>query len=200
MTFTTTDGVTLSGRVFGAGPLGIVAAHMYPADQTSWFEFARELGQDGYQVLTFDFRGYGESGGSKEIDKLDLDVEAAIAEVRAQGAEKVVLMGASMGGTASLIAASREPVLGVVCLSAPAVFRGLDARSALPKIRVPELFLAAERDVGAQEARTMVGLARSSAVMQLYPGSDHGTALLEGSNEIAVENRIQDFLGVVFSE
>lgn len=64
VTFTTEDGVQLGGYLVGEGSRGVVLAHMYPTDQTSWFAYAEELAQPGYLVLTFDFRGYGESQGA----------------------------------------------------------------------------------------------------------------------------------------
>jgi pimeloyl-ACP methyl ester carboxylesterase len=68
---------------------------MYPADQSSWYATAERLAQEGYLVLTFDFRGYGDSGGEKQIDLIDGDVGAAITAIRGEGAAEVVLAGAS---------------------------------------------------------------------------------------------------------
>ena len=49
-------------------------------------------------MLAFDAHGYGRSpAGSGEID---IDVLAASSKLRALGARKLVLIGASMGGTA----------------------------------------------------------------------------------------------------
>ena len=45
MSFTTDDGVTLNGHLFGSGGAGIILAHMYPADQTSWIPTAQRLAQ-----------------------------------------------------------------------------------------------------------------------------------------------------------
>ena len=39
-------------------------AHMYPADQSDWTDFAQVLAAQGYQALTFDFRGFTESEGT----------------------------------------------------------------------------------------------------------------------------------------
>src|SRR4029450_11144518 len=63
-TFETSDGVQLSGRLFGpeSASAGVVLAHMLPADQTSWYPFAERLASQGYRVLTFDFRGLRPGG------------------------------------------------------------------------------------------------------------------------------------------
>ena len=82
-------------------------SHMRPADQESWWPFARVLRDKGYQALAFDFRGYRDSLGELDIDSIDKDVEAALSFLGSRGASKVFLVGASMGGTASLKVAAR---------------------------------------------------------------------------------------------
>jgi pimeloyl-ACP methyl ester carboxylesterase len=194
VTFPSTDGVTLSGHVFGEGRRGIVLAHMYPADQSSWYSTARELAGRGYLVLTFDFRGYGTSTGSKEIDRIDQDMNAALAEIRSLGAQKVGFLGASMGGTAALIVAAAEPVDVVVALSAPVEFEGLSARDAVTRVRPPKLFVAAEDDEGAQGARDLYRAAPEPRELELVPGQAHGTNLIVGPGADEVKARVFAFL------
>jgi pimeloyl-ACP methyl ester carboxylesterase len=200
VSFTTEDGVTLSGHVFGSGHQGVVLAHMYPADQTSWYPTAERLAQQGYLVLTFDFRGYGESGGQKQIDVIDRDVRAAINEIRQQGATEAVLAGASMGGTASLIAGDGAQALssirlaGIATLSAPVEFRGLSAAAAVPRIVVPLLFIAAEKDAGAAGARQLEQLSSGRGDLEIVPGSDHGTDLLTGAQGEKVYSLLVQFI------
>ena len=192
--FTTADDMMLSGRVFGSGKTGVVLAHMYPADQTSWFPTAEELAASGYLVLTFDFRGYGDSTGSKDIELIDLDVEAAVSEIEARGAQTVGLVGASMGGTACLVVAARLPVAAVATLSAPVEFRGLSVADAISAVRAPKIFIAAEDDVGAEGARKLFQAAVEPKEIDVVPGSDHGTNLLTGSSGIEVHEVLLSFL------
>ncbi|MFZ3386123.1 MAG: alpha/beta fold hydrolase, partial [Candidatus Hydromicrobium sp.] len=112
VTFTTEDDIKINGNIFGSGNRWVILSHMYPTDQTSWFDFARYLADNGYIVLTYDFRGYGKSGGSQDISNIDKDLEAALDFVIRHDAEKIFLIGASMGGTASLVVASRQTVDG----------------------------------------------------------------------------------------
>ena len=194
VTFPSADGVTLSGRVFGSGTRGVVLAHMYPTDQSSWYATAAELAGDGFLVLTFDFRGYGTSTGTKQIDRIDEDLHAALMEIRTLGAEKVGLVGASMGGTAALIVAATDPVDTVVTLSAPVEFQGLSAREAVTRVRPPKLFIAAEGDVGAQGARDLYRAAPEPREMEIFPGTAHGTELLSGPGSEQVKARLFSFL------
>jgi pimeloyl-ACP methyl ester carboxylesterase len=208
--FVTDDGVPLSGHLFGSGSSGVVVCHMYPADQSSWYATARTLASEGYVVLTFDFRGYGGSGGEKQIQYLDRDVLAAIREIAQAGATKVALVGASMGGTASLMAAHNilaEPsastaawptLVGVATLSAPVSFQGLAAQDAVPGLTCPLLFIAAEKDVGADGARALEQLSGGTADLEIMPGADHGTNLLAGSNAARVMELLSTFLKNAF--
>jgi pimeloyl-ACP methyl ester carboxylesterase len=209
LTFATEDGVLLSGHLFGSGKGGVVLSHMFPADQKSWYPTAKRLAAEGYLVLTYDFRGYGFSEGTKQIEYLDRDVLAACQEIASAGATSVVLVGASMGGTASLLAASRMftaqlstqqatgtriTVAGVATLSAPVSFRGLSAETSVADIYCPLLFVAAREDVGAEGALELERLSGNTGDLEIVSGSDHGTDLLAGSQAEKVYNSLLDFL------
>ena len=83
VSFESADGVSLEGRLFGDGSTAVVLSHMLPADQRSWFAFADRLADEGYLVLTYDFRGYcpgGEGGcsqGDRDISAIWQDVLGA---------------------------------------------------------------------------------------------------------------------------
>ena len=72
--------------------------------------------------------------------------------MRKQGKRKVFFVGASMGGIASLVAGAnvKPAVDGVVSVSAPARFMGMNATASAPRLRVPVLYLAAEGDDNAR--------------------------------------------------
>jgi pimeloyl-ACP methyl ester carboxylesterase len=64
--FETKDGVTLQGTFYAGKDSDqptVLMLHKLKSDsaQGSWTEFAKRLNQAGYSVLTFDFRGHGES-------------------------------------------------------------------------------------------------------------------------------------------
>lgn len=193
--FEATDGVPLRGNLFGKGPTGVILAHMYPADQRSWFAIARKLAEKGYLAMTFDCRGYGESGGQKVISQIDRDLEGAYRFLRPK-VNKVFLAGASMGGTAAIRVAAANPTAGVLSLSAPVAFRGLDAGQAVGKLKVPCLFVAAEGDGNAAAAAREFHKAAKSPnkLLLIVPGSEHGTHLFASSSGKKVEEAIFRFL------
>lgn len=194
--FTTEDGIRLTGELRGRGSTGVILSHMFPADRTSWAPFADLLAHEGYVALTYDFRGYGDSGGERAIDDIWRDLLAAIEFLRGRGVSRVVLIGASMGGTASLVAAARDDVAGVVTLSGASTFMGLLAPpEALRAIAEPKLFLAAEGD-GSAAATAQHFYANSPPPkrVEIVTGDDHGTDLLTGSQGEVVRRFILGFL------
>jgi len=175
------DGVLVYGVEVGTGTTGVVLAHQYFSDHCEFMEFARELAQQGYRAVSIDFRCNGRStcGDSRRMDR---DVAAAVARLRADGATRVKLIGASMGGTAVLVAASwiRPAVDGVVSLSGPAYFRGLDAGRAVKRLSVPVRFLVSRGDRRfARDARYLMKAASAKEKAWVrYAGRYHGSSIL----------------------
>jgi pimeloyl-ACP methyl ester carboxylesterase len=193
--FRATDGVRLGGAVFGRGPVGVVLAHQFGGSLCQWVDFARLLAKRGYRVLAFDFRGYGTSARALPNIKLDRDVAGAAAALRRRGARSVYLMGASMGGTAVLGAAPaiRPRVAGVVDLSGPVGFGGVDALVAVRRLKSPALFIAARLDGSYADSTRLLYRAAASRGKQLMitGGAEHGVNLVVVP---AVRRRVLTFL------
>jgi pimeloyl-ACP methyl ester carboxylesterase len=202
VSFITEDNLTIKGRLFGSGETAIVFAHMYPNDQRAWWDFAAEVGGQGYAALTFDFRGYGETGGSQDIARIDRDLIAAVRHLRERDYQRVVLVGASMGGTAVLKVAARDEfdglVAGVVAVSAPESFRGLLARDDVGNIEVPMLFVASEGDGSAVDSlESLYERASGFKEQKVYSGDAHGTELLDGEHAEEFKALLLDFFRTV---
>jgi alpha-beta hydrolase superfamily lysophospholipase len=190
--FRTSDGVRLVGVFLGSGPRAVILAHQGNSDLCIWIPYARALAARGYHVLVFDHRGFGSSGrpsGSTSWDRVDLDMLAAIGAARARGATTVVLGGASLGAAAALSATplAVPGVNGVISLSSPARFEGLDLLQAVRAFQTPALFVAEEGDSPfAEEARQLYGACSSTDKrLAIYPGFDHGVAVLQNAAALA---------------
>jgi len=190
--------ITVRGHIYGPqNDVGVIFAHMKPADQTAWTDFAQEVADAGYLTFTFDYRGFGESDGDQDFAKLDDDLVAAINHLRNPpfNLDKIFLVGASMGGTTSLVVAASEDVAGVVAVSAPSQFEDQDALSVVSEISEPKLFIASE---GVEADMLYLDELFEAAVApkerQTYPGDAHGTDILESENGAALRQRILQFL------
>ena len=186
--FTAPDRTRLIGLALGSGPRGIVLAHQgggAPPDLCSWLPYARHLVGRGYRVVLFDHRGFGSSGSARTVANLkrvDLDVIAAVSMLRRRGARSVVLMGASLGGTAVVAAGAAivPRVNGVVTLAGAESYVRIDGIAAARRLTAPALFISAERDFDFPEQARRLYEAAASADKELaiVPGGEHGTPLL----------------------
>jgi len=189
--FKTEDGIQLNGNIFGQGNRWVILSHMYPTDQASWFDFAVELSERGYVALTYDFRGYGKSGGSKDdIGNIYKDTTAAIALAKSYNCRQVFLVGASMGGTASIIAASMDnTVSGVAAIAAPdKMGDDLDAISVVSELKMPKLFISAIGDEQhAKAAKAFYEKSVEPKTLEIMENSsEHGTFIFEKEPENAL--------------
>ena len=191
VSFRAADGTKLVGHLFGTGRTAVILGHQSNGSLCEWLAYARRLARLGYTAFAIDFRGHGLSQRREGAagNRLASDVDAAVKVVRKRGKQKVFLVGASMGGIASLVAGAnvKPAVDGVVSVSAPARFMGMNATATAPRLRVPVLYLAAEDDDNAgydfsEDAREMHAATRAvDKRLQILPGSSHGVALVAGS-------------------
>jgi uncharacterized protein len=128
-TLLTADGVHLTLRRWegdAPAPVTVVIVHGFSASsQCPNVEgIAEALLADGLDVITYDARGHGTSGGESTLgDAEQHDVSAAVALAREQS-NCVVLVGASMGAIAALRYAAGDPDLaGLVTVSCPSLWR-----------------------------------------------------------------------------
>lgn len=178
VTFPSAQGAEVSGYEAGTGTTGLVLSHQSDNNVCSWITRADELARSGYRVLAVD------SDGSEVAE-----IQGAVRRLRGEGVRKVMLMGASKGGTASLVAAAsvRPPVAAVVFLSGPGVYNGMDATAAVPHLSVPVLLVAAQGDDRfASDARELDKLARRSTdeKLEIVPGTAHGNQIVEAQPSV----------------
>ena len=131
--FKSADGTDLLGIWFNARKTPskgvIVHFHGNGENMTSHYLFVYWLASEGYDVFTFDYRGYGGSGGKKSLAGAVEDSVAALrlARARAGGSrERLVVLGQSLGGALALAALDRdggEGVRGVILDSTFASYR-----------------------------------------------------------------------------
>ena len=189
--FYAADGTKLVGHRFGKGTTAVILAHQSEGSLCDWLPYARRLASQGYFVFPVDFRGYGFSQvrTGAAANRFAADLAAATKALRRLGKRKVFLVGASMGGIASLVAGINvtPAVDGVVSISAPARFRGMDAVKTAPRLRVPVLYLATDGDNNAgydfsQDAEAMhAATAAADKRLEVLPGTLHGIGLIAGS-------------------
>ncbi len=178
--FKAADGTRLAGYRLGRGRTAVVLAHQSRGDACQWAGYAKRLAKLGFLVIAIDFRGYGDSQYriGRAAGRLPADVAAAAKVARARGARKVFAIGASMGGTAVLVAGAniRPQLSGVVSLSGPADFGAFSALGTAARLTVPVLYVAGQLDTDfALDAQRLYdATASSDKAIQIYPVGRHG--------------------------
>ncbi|MGH9391373.1 MAG: alpha/beta hydrolase [Vicinamibacteria bacterium] len=124
VTFTSTDGVAISGWLLRGGTRKAVVAcgHGLFRSRREVLDRAAFFRQQGYDTLVFDFRRHGKSGGERVTLGYQerRDFEGAVEFLRNERPEApVVLYGVSMGAGAALLAARETPAVAAVVADSP---------------------------------------------------------------------------------
>jgi alpha-beta hydrolase superfamily lysophospholipase len=175
----TDDNVRLYAIDAGTGSVAVVPAHQGRSDLCEELPYAKTLIAAGLRVLAFDFRGNGRSAyPSKNALAYRRDFAAAIKHLKGEGASRVFLIGASMGGAAAVQNSGGLPFSGVVSLSGTRLWSGFGINKPGPRaLRAPVLYIGSKSDWRAplKEARTIIRAAGSRDKRSIfYPGSSHG--------------------------
>jgi len=106
----TDDGVDIAAWIIPRSSAGtnnkkaIIFLHGYPAEKGDLLSIAKEF-HGSFDILMFDFRSFGESGGGvTTIGKREqLDLKAAVDELEERGKTHIGLFGFSLGGATALL-------------------------------------------------------------------------------------------------
>jgi uncharacterized protein len=205
VTFATPDGAEIAGELYGAGKTAVVFSVMGNC-KPGWREFAWLTAAQGLMALTYPWRDCGPSGPINEAElqqNFVNDTRGAINFVRSQGAEKIILAGASLGGLASAKLAIESQASGLIVFASPLEIPQWDFKVEAAELNtnIPKLFLTAEDDtvVSVDASRALYELAVEPKEWQTYPGTAHGTDLFDTNIGDEVQQRILRFILTVAS-
>lgn len=199
ITFDTPDGATITAELYGSGDTAVIFSVMGNC-KPGWRKFAQLTAAQGLAALTYQWRGCRDSGSvdEDEIQKFVDDLRGAIAVMREQGAKKIILVGASLGGCASAKLVVESNADGLVVIASPPKIPqwGFAIEAADIDTNIPKLFITAENDdtVSASATRELFDLAAEPKEWQTYPGTAHGTDLFEGENGDELQEQILGFI------
>jgi len=134
VTFPSKDGTMLTGwfvKGFGKEPKGtVIHFHGNAHNMANHFPAAAWLPKYGFNLLAFDYRGYGKSGGKPSPGGLYLDCLAAIEYAKSRkevDPDKIVLFGQSLGAANAITvvgkpASEMTPISGIRAVLADSSF------------------------------------------------------------------------------
>lgn len=181
----TSDDVQIIAKQFGAGEIVVVLAHQgtQGANQRDWEAFARMLAERGYTAATLDFRGRGLSKGDYNATNLLIrDMRALIDRLQEEGHNRIVCMGASMGGSTCLRAAVEYELEGLVVIGS-FMSNGEPTKitaDELAALTIPKLFITTENDRYPEVPKAikdMYEIAQEPKLLRIFPGEVHGTEM-----------------------
>lgn len=200
VSFASADGGVVSADLYGDGAHAVLLAHGGRYDKSSWTREARVLADAGLRVLAIDFRGRGASRGPTVDDDpyagLEFDVLGAVDWLRGQGAERVSIVGGSMGGTAAaraLVEDGGRAIDDVVLLAHGPIGAG-------PKLVGRKLFVVAREDAYGSGNLRLPGIrAEFEAAPEPrqwleFEGAEHAQALFDGPHGPALREALLEFL------
>ena len=197
-------GTALSATRYGAGDTAVILATTSDTHQDTWAATAQSLALSGYTAYTFDF-SFWLPDGERDFARMnaaDADLQAVVDYARAQGARRVVAIGASLGGLAAAKIAAPAALDGLIILGAPlddpALTLAVTAADLAPAL-MPKLIILSDSDPVVAPARTQALYAAAPEPKELvtYPTTEHATALLTGPHAADLQARLLAFLAAL---
>lgn len=108
VTFSGTEGNKLEGDIYGHGERVVLLLHGGGQTRHAWRATARKLAERGFTAIPVDQRGHGDSAwvdsGAYAFTDFGMDAALLGREIEQRFAAKPAVVGASLGGIASLVA------------------------------------------------------------------------------------------------
>ncbi len=204
----TDDGERLHGWWVGAPQPArghVLFCHGNAGNIASRAAYARLLVQAGFDVLLFDYRGYGRSSGRPSERGTHHDARAALGALLSRpGVDRArtLYLGESLGAAVALALALEAPPAGVILQSAFTSVRDMARRvlplvpravvpDAYPSLRLiteltcPLLILHGERDdlVPVEQGRALFAAATTAKRLSVFPHAGHNDLLAVAAPE-----------------
>jgi dienelactone hydrolase len=183
VSFVTSDGVTLSGTLYGRGMRAIILSNEGDNNAFAWIPMAQQLADLGYLVLGYAYRPDVATASGLPSQGLS-DLRASVAFMHTRHVVGITLMGSSLGGLVSLKAATAERFDALVSISAPVAFEDMQLGDAeLRRITTPKLFVTSDQnDPYTSDTYHMFAVTPRPKEERIYPGRRHGLALFQGAS------------------
>jgi dienelactone hydrolase len=208
------DGVVLVGSIYPSdkpNSPAVLLLHQWQSDRHSYDAFAKQLQAKGFNVLSIDGRGFGEStktedGKAVTAERADAAVKAMLGDVDAAfkylseqknvDPKRIGIVGASYGSSLALLYAADHPNVAAVALLSPGLnyFGNMPTEPAIKRYADrPILLVAADDDKESADSvkKLKADGANDKYEVQIYPKGGHGTGLF--GEKVGLENLLEGF-------
>jgi dienelactone hydrolase len=199
VTFSADGKTEIKGWLYGSGTTAFVASHQVRQSKTDWNTSAPWLAAKGYMFLAFTHEDYDPGAWGRDLDKLSNELLAGIKFVKEQGAKKIILIGASMGGAVVMRTAAKTEIAGYITLSGSYDHYDFDPEAASTKATLNspagKLFVNTEGDAGAASTKQAYDEAKEPKELKIYSGGTHGVRMFDTDFRQDLIDRILAFAG-----
>jgi alpha/beta superfamily hydrolase len=190
----TEDGITLAGRFWPGNDTVVLLQHNFdiprlvasgqrqPQSSENVLVWSGLAADTGYTVLSFDFRGHGDSEGKAKVRDSQIDLKAAQDWLRARGYEDVIFVGWVAAATAAVVLdAADESVnyAGIGFVFSPPQETGMDATRAIPEVDTPMWFVGSNAGQTASWARRLEAKAVDSYGIHVFEPTPTGLQFMD---------------------
>jgi dienelactone hydrolase len=195
VSFVTSDGITLSGTLYGQGTRAIILSNEGDNNSFAWVPMAQQLATLGYLVLGYAYRPQVATASGLPSQGMR-DLRAAIAFIHTHHVTGITLMGSSLGGLISLKEATTEHFDALVPISSPVAFEDVQLSDAeLQRLTLPKLFVTSDQnDPFTSDTNHMFAVTPQPKEEHIYPGRRHGLALFQGASGPDLLSALRQFL------
>lgn len=187
----------------------IILIHMYKQDRTSWDFLIPELRKEGYNILTIDLRGHGESTDvvkeptENDFKSMASDLSTAIDFLNKNKINEISVIGAELGANVGINFVVDEPKIQRIVLLSPGIeYQGINTVESIKRYDRPLLILFSKDDEYSGESsgellvlsggdnsfawestNQLFNLSPSRARLEQYEGNNHGIEILRNLDE-----------------
>lgn len=176
-TFLNSEGLNLAARIYYKDKYnknGVIFSHGLFSSKDGYkiTNMAEDIVNSGYNLMTFDFTYSGESPGDisdislfQEVD----DLKRAIQVFSAKGVERIHLMGSSMGGVVSILAAPKDSAIvqSIILIATPLNLSALIPEANVHSIQEEDIVVISGVPVKGKFITELRNLDLSSAVEKI---------------------------------
>jgi hypothetical protein len=157
-----------AGTAYGEGETVILLANMSIGGAQQWDPFVAAVDKQKFTTVTFDYRN---------INKIGQDLDSILGWLRAEGFDRLVCMGASLGSRACNTIAREPEVVGLISIAGPV------HHASVAEATYPKLFISGALDRWAFEIQRGYEQAAEPKELVLFEDNPaHGTDLFSSAD------------------
>lgn len=181
--FQASSNKNFTGTAYGQGKTAILLANMSIGGEKQWDPFVAAVDKQKFTTVTFNYQ---------DINDVGPDMDLILGQLKEEGFERVICIGASLGTRACSNIAREPEIVGLVLIA------GSVHHASVAEATYPKLFIAGELDVWAFDIQMGYEQAAEPKTQVLFEDNRaHGTDLFRSKDSEQFISLLIDFVNSV---